>query len=562
MYLLNNVVDNGEGNLQFTTIGIYLPEPGSWQLSLQNAIYRDGSNKIPSDVEIPTANRNYLPQWAKVLGYLEASIVFFTCLIALRWLYVDRRRLVVIQSQPVFMQLIVLGLAMIGASIIPLTIEDSDSSCMAYPFLFSIGVTFITTSLSIKSLRVGRLWYGFAGRKQKTERGIVYLAIVLLIVWIDFCIILAWDLTAPLVYGLTVTQVDVNGYPLSLYGSCLESSQASIVFLGVDVAFIAILVVVTGLLSVWVQNAPAQFQDAKMTAIGAVALAQVYLLGVPIVVISYSIPLSRFLVLSTLCFLTAEVLFCILFLPKMLVKDRDRESRSVSLGTSPVLDRQYTKKFKMFQIGVTGAAAPGVATSVRRTAKPASPQQSVNKRLDEEGDIRSRAKAHRSDFAPETPLHAVVANKNKTNRFEEDTLQPPVGENNRRNNCNLREFTEEDAVEKDIEPFVDPDIYFEDDSVSTNHNSNNNSLPTNETLRKKNQMVIFSARERFSDDTEFAPRESRQDDRTSHRSITQSPMNRSKSPIGYQEKTVTASPVAAGGVNTTIPQASSMLTLQ
>jgi hypothetical protein len=431
--LMNAVVDpTGLGApLTYRTIGLYLPSKLNWTIQFSNATFRDGTSKITTDVEIPFHETNYLPSWSQVLGIVECCIGLLLGLLSLAWLWFKRKSLIVIQSQPVFMSLIALGICLLATSIIPLTIENSDSSCMAFPFLFSMGLCLVTCGISAKSIRVGRLWYRLTDRKQ--DRGVVYLMFALIAILLDLILLILWSVTSPLTYIRTITETDVNGYPTQSFGMCTlnpTNQTASIVFLCLCVGYLALLVISTGIVSIWVHNAPEKFQDAKMTAIGACCLGQVYLLGIPIVILLYYAPIPRFLVLSTLVLLTFLVLFGVLFMPKILslIDDDSRKSSNNSMGIAG--NSPNNNQGRKTEGGLSPLLGRGGGKNQQRTTSPAPTQRkpilrmrfspAPISRLGRKGippaqqpqaaqdhgneDVRSRAKAHRSDFnAIDTP---------------------------------------------------------------------------------------------------------------------------------------------------------------
>jgi len=288
---------------------------------------------------------------------------------------------------------------------------------MAFPFLFVLGLALTVAAISAKSLRVGRLWYRIRERKQ--DKGIYYLLLIAAAVLAHLIVLLAWNFVAPLVFTRTITSVDINGFPQSSYGACLPSSSTTLAFMILELILLALYLVMTGLLTVWVHNAPEKFQDAKFTAIAACCLAQIYLLGVPVVIIIYELPLPRFLVISTLCFLTSIILFGFLFFPKVVRAHEERKSSNGNNGSAmgtPGGGTTGNRKGTSPRLGGTARlnqveANPAKPTLLRFSPIPlAKRTSSLAKRKPvggkglppsppEDGDVRSKAKAHRSDFA-------------------------------------------------------------------------------------------------------------------------------------------------------------------
>ena len=340
VYMLNNVqLNNVTGIPENVPIAVWTPTDKNWTLNLDLAVFRDMTSNPPPDIDVPVENKNLLPDYAKGIGYFETAFVLAASLASLIWLRVNRTWNVVVASQPAFMKLIALGIACLGASIIPLTFEYSDAACMAFPWLVAMGLTLSIAPIGVKSLRVGRLWYhpGRGQREKPRERGVLYLGMVLAVAMVDVVLLIAWTLTAPLKYERVITYQDVFGNPVNSYGICAIDSSASIGFLVTLLVFNGLIAVGVVAVSVWVSNAPAKFQEARWTAFAAVALAELFVFGIPLVATVISLPVARFFVLSSLCFLTSLALLGSMFLPKIIVgsSEGDSEERRASRTSSP-----------------------------------------------------------------------------------------------------------------------------------------------------------------------------------------------------------------------------------
>jgi len=414
IYVARNVHWNSsDGTVAYRTIGQFSPSTNEWTVRLAEAVFRDGTSTVPSDVDIPDHDEQLLPSWARVLGYFETSFGLALGLFGLVWLRASRRHVSVVQSQPVFMAIITLGILFISVSIIPLTIEGDTKDCMAFPFLYSIGIMLACSSISAKNLRVGVLWYRLRDRKQ--DRGFVYLSLIFFMVIINFILLVTWTYVAPLEYRRFIVSSDVNGQPVKSYGACAIVKNETYVFLGLVLGHLAIVLIWTGLVSVWVHHAPEQFQDSKWTALGACSLGQVYLLGIPIVVIIYNSPTPRFVALSSICFLTALILFFTMLGPKIVFSLRNPGLKIASSGQrqqqqeqpqnkrlpSPLLNKNSGKPGA---IRLRFSPIPSSSAKKRlpkRNTSPALPPQLPNLEpiiRNEPAVTSPKAKAHRSDF--------------------------------------------------------------------------------------------------------------------------------------------------------------------
>jgi hypothetical protein len=268
IYVLNNFVSSprkGATSLDTIKIGDLPPNASRWSLNEKQTVFRDGTFNIPSDVTVPVEDQNLFPEWAKILAYVEASIIFFLVLLSGIWLKVNAKALVVKQSQPLFMYLILFGIVLLGGSIICLTFEYSDSACMAFCWLFVLGVVFSVAPVTAKTIRVARLWYRRRGFDRNRKNGGFYVLLVVVIALVAVSILLAWQLVAPLEYQHFVVIHDIYDNVISSFGECAAPSDTSVIFLACIVAYLAILVLITAVVSVWVSGAPEKFHEAKWT---------------------------------------------------------------------------------------------------------------------------------------------------------------------------------------------------------------------------------------------------------------------------------------------------------
>jgi ABC-type branched-subunit amino acid transport system substrate-binding protein len=322
-YIMKNARPNGRnGALINDPVGLWIPSTtqegsGSWRLR-EGAIFygSKGSKTPPPDSQIPFHDEQVLPDWAKIMGYVEASLILAGSLWSCFFVLVNRRHIVLVKSQPHFLLLLCLGCALMGSAIIPLTIENS-TSCMTFPWLIGCGLTLALSALGAKSWRVYTLWNNPGFQFKKTKKGVFYVALICCLVLIEVGLLISWTAVAPLEYVRIISVTSDRGFPLVSYGICLGDYPASAVFLGLLVSLNAIVILGTIYSSYLVKNAPEEFQEAHSTFVAGCALCCVYFLGIPTVAALYANPVGRFLGLSSISFLTSTGLLLAMFLPRV-----------------------------------------------------------------------------------------------------------------------------------------------------------------------------------------------------------------------------------------------------
>jgi hypothetical protein len=109
-------------------------------------------------------------------GIVVALSVFFSS-----WTHLNQRERVIKASQPVFLHIICLGALLMGASIIPLSLDDEvvdadgkSTACMAMPWLVGTGFGVGFSSLFSKTWRINKLFHSPGMRRVKvTERDVM-----------------------------------------------------------------------------------------------------------------------------------------------------------------------------------------------------------------------------------------------------------------------------------------------------------------------------------------------------------------------------------------------------
>jgi hypothetical protein len=121
--------------------------PGSrvW-ISKASYRYADGTTRAPILLrDIPT--QNYLPFGAKIFGFLLLGVALAMCLCHAIWIFVNRKHRVLTASQPIFLYQLCFGSALVVASILPISFDESSgwsesqlsAGCKTIPWLIMMG---------------------------------------------------------------------------------------------------------------------------------------------------------------------------------------------------------------------------------------------------------------------------------------------------------------------------------------------------------------------------------------------------------------------------------------
>lgn len=166
-YRLFNVVENetGGGNATLSEVEVAFFNGTNWNSSNQ-ILFSNGSIDVPADLPFIQENYNFVAGWLRNLGFGTAGCILCSSFVLSLWTVLNRSKNRVIQaSQPFFLHLICLGVAMMGMSIIPLTLIDgsmgesvASSACLTFPWLLSLGWCISFSALFSKTMRVNLLF--------------------------------------------------------------------------------------------------------------------------------------------------------------------------------------------------------------------------------------------------------------------------------------------------------------------------------------------------------------------------------------------------------------------
>jgi hypothetical protein len=181
-----------------------------------------------------------------------------------------------------------------------------------------IGLTVAIVSLMAKSYRVSLIFNNSKFRKI-TAPASRFFMVVLFATCLEAALLVAWTIVAPLKYVRVLEFINEFNQPVSSYGICLGPAPASGAFVGCLCALHGVLIIVTMRITQRLSRVPAKYQETRWINIAALSTGQVYLIGLPSAVAVYGSPIGRFLVLSTVTFISCAVLLIAMFYPKYMM---------------------------------------------------------------------------------------------------------------------------------------------------------------------------------------------------------------------------------------------------
>ena len=176
-----------------------------------------------------------------------------------------------------------------------------NTACAIFPWLYSVGFCITFGTLFSKIWRIHKIFTAAAKLKRAAVSIGETLKMIGMLLVIDAIILGVWTALDPLKWKRTVLASDVEGYPLSSAGQC-EADSSSVYLAAIGILH-ALVMVYASYLCYQTRNIPTEFAGGKYVALAMASNLQVFLLGVPVMVIVGNDPSTSFFVRSAIIFL-------------------------------------------------------------------------------------------------------------------------------------------------------------------------------------------------------------------------------------------------------------------
>jgi hypothetical protein len=319
--------DGGDGYFEAKHVGIFNGE--NFTFFNSSALYfRNGFGlqNLPLQVDPAIENRQYLPLFLKAIGFTEFAFLIVTSVGCSFWLVYYRKEPIIINGQGPLMHLICLGCLIASFSIFSLSLDDEpnssfqpnmDSVCMSIPVMFSLGFQIALLGLCGKTYRIYSIWNHKQIMTKKFSIGKV-VWFLLLVVVMEFIILACWMGISPLKFQRLTISTDRFQQPVISIGICAAENWISGGFAVVVFILHGSLLVIMAGLAYQVSDMPGEFGEAHWLGIACLMLGQIYLIALPAIAAVYSVNVvGRFLLATSLVFISAFSLLFLMFAPKM-----------------------------------------------------------------------------------------------------------------------------------------------------------------------------------------------------------------------------------------------------
>ena len=265
-------------------------------------------------IELPT-ELNLIPTSLKTAGFVAFVMNLVACVVCAIWLLWKRNAPALKFAQPYFLVLVLLGCIISSATIVALSKEDVGDgpvpACMAIPWLYSIGFCITFGTLFAKIRRTYILFQSAANMKRVAVTVPETLAVIGSILLVDCVVLVTWTVYDPLTWKRNVVSSDVFGHPMESIGQCTSEHWGP--FAGTIAALHFCLLLVACWYCYVSRNIPDKFSEGKYLTVAMISNMQIFVVGIPVLLIIGSDPGTGFFVRSVIVWMNDIVVVGLIF---------------------------------------------------------------------------------------------------------------------------------------------------------------------------------------------------------------------------------------------------------
>jgi len=308
---------------------------------------------VTSDIFLkvnPLDQLNYLGK-IRIVGYVFTAIIVFTSLALCIWTHTHRDFKVVKASQPNFLIMLCVGVIILGAGIIPFSVDDEIASssgcniaCMALPWLFFIGFCICFSALFSKLWRINQIMESAARcrRITVTERDVLGPFSILFSLNLFFLIL--WTIMDPLRWVRFPVTENASDSEWNTYGRCVSSEDSTVALISLSMLF----VIDIGALffacyeAYRARNISDDFSESKYIAAIIISWLQLSIVGLPVASLIRTNIVAMYLLITCLLFVSSMSLLLLIFVPKLVVKYSVVKERTTVANSSFMVARKLS----------------------------------------------------------------------------------------------------------------------------------------------------------------------------------------------------------------------------
>jgi ABC-type branched-subunit amino acid transport system substrate-binding protein len=298
--------------------------------SVNPFIYSDNSTNPPLPLPPLEVNFNLINNASRASGLALCALVI---LIALGWIaftYIHREAKFIRGSQPPFLYMLCVGVIVMAASIIPMSLQEPmptsslNVSCMSQLWLLSAGFTTAFSALFCKIWRLNKLVRSSNRFKRIRVRiqDVLYPFAILLS--LNFLLLTVWSIVDPLVWvRADDDQFLTSGRASGSTGTCASASKKNeIIFYSFFFVFNFAALGCANWQSYKARTLQTDFNESANITMSMMCMTEAAVLGLPVLFLVGRDPSAFFVVRSVLITITSLGVLMPIFVPKVSLRNK------------------------------------------------------------------------------------------------------------------------------------------------------------------------------------------------------------------------------------------------
>jgi len=326
VYTITNLVVNNSSEddlvATFSSQVTHVFQDSKWINTEYQYIYNDGTTEIPPSLPSAAAlDQHHLSLALKRLCKSMGALIMIASIGLGIWTYINKNHRVIRASQPLFLNCLLVGTFLMGSSIIPLTIDDQNTSqngcviaCTIYPWLLMIGLSLAFTALLTKTKRINQI----LNKKKRFSRITVtaydVLPTMIIFVSANILILSLWTGLSPMGWVRTDIDFDMFQRTIETSSECSYNNSTPYVIALVVVNLCALFYTVYE--AYRARELSTEFQETGYITKALVCMMLVCFVGLPISIISKENDTRMYLSVGII-FVVCMSLLGFIFVPKI-----------------------------------------------------------------------------------------------------------------------------------------------------------------------------------------------------------------------------------------------------
>ena len=163
-YIISNaVVDKSTNSLLLQETNVF--QESKWTDTNDAFVYSDGTTDQPPPFSMSNVDMNHIYPALQAVAISAGVLIVVLSIILSIWTMLNKDSAVIKASQPIFLNCLLCGICFMGASLIPLSIDDRivesmegcSIACTAFPWFLCLGLALAFTALLTKTHRINRI---------------------------------------------------------------------------------------------------------------------------------------------------------------------------------------------------------------------------------------------------------------------------------------------------------------------------------------------------------------------------------------------------------------------